>query len=178
MKWKGQNTTKATVDDEVGKRMAVTKEALKDVAACTVAYKNLGCDKPKSGADCAWACAYHSKVTDEMFGCANANATVIPPIEGTKCSVNDGARYLACESMSTMFTAVCDKTANEIEALVAKAKTEEKCKNKADGGQEFSPPNPSLTPTPSPSKTAAAGGLSPMWSLGLAACLVSAAASK
>jgi hypothetical protein len=66
-----------------------------------------------------------------------------------------------------MFTAVCDKTAAEIEALVAKMKTDGKCKNKADGGQEFSVP----------SKTAAAGGLSPMWSLGLAACLVSAAAS-
>lgn len=153
--------------------MAVTKEALKDVAACTVAYKDLGfgpslgCDKPKSGADCAWACAYHSKVTDEMFGCTNGNATT--GIKATECSVNDGARHLACESMSTMFTAVCDKTAAEIEALVANAKTDGKCKNKADGGQEFI--------TPSPSKTAAAGGLSPMWSLGLAACLVSAAAS-
>lgn len=159
--------------------MAVTKEALKDVAACTVAYKDLGfgpslgCDKPKSGADCAWACAYHSKVTDEMFGCANANATT--GIKATECSVNDGARHLACESMSTMFTAVCDKTAAEIEALVAKMKTDGKCKNKADGGQEFSAASASLTP--SPSKTAAAGGLSPMWSLGLAACLVSAAAS-
>ena len=155
--------------------MAVTKEALKDVAACTVAYKGLGCDKPKSGADCAWACAYHSKVTDEMFGCTNGNATT--GIKATECSVNDGARHLACESMSTMFTAVCDKTADEIKALVAKMKTDGKCKDKADGGQEFSAASASLTPTPSPSKTAAAGGLSPMWSLGLAACLVSAAAS-
>jgi hypothetical protein len=157
------------VDSEVQTRMDATKVALKDVAACTVAYKDLGCDKTKSGADCAWACAYHSKVTDEMFGCTNANATT--GIKDSECSVNDGARFLACESMSTMFTAVCDKTAAEIETLVAKMK----CKNKADGGQEFSPPKPSLTPT---SPTAAAGGLSPMWSLGLAACLVSAAASK
>jgi hypothetical protein len=151
--------------------MDVTKQALKDVAACTVAYKDVGCDKPKSGADCAWACAYHSKVTDEMFGCTNGNVTA--GIKATECSVNDGARHLACESMSTMFTAVCDKTTAEIVALVAKAKTDGKCKDKTDGGVEFSAASATLA---SP-QTAAAGGLSPMWSLGLAACLVSAAAS-
>jgi hypothetical protein len=53
------------------------------------------------------------------------------------------------------------------------AKTDGKCKDKTDGGVEFSAASATLA---SP-QTAAAGGLSPMWSLGLAACLVSAAAS-
>lgn len=162
----GQNTTVATVDSEVTKRMALTKEALKDVAACTVAYSTLGCDKPKSGADCAWACAYYSKEMDEFFGCNNND---------TKCNVNNGAKLLSCESMSAMFTAVCNKTAAEIEVLVAKGKSDGKCANKADGGVDFSPP--SVVPIAGVQNNAASGGLSPMWSLGIAVCLVSAAAS-
>jgi len=75
----------------------------------------------------------------------------------------------ACETWTTLMTAVCDLTAAEIKGAIASAKTNSGCKDKADGGIEFTAEGaaaPATTPAP-----AAASGSSPMWALALAACL-------
>ena len=62
------------------------------------------------------------------------------------CGAND---VEACESVSAMMTAVCNLTADEITTKVAKRKTDGYCKNKADGGKEFSPSAVAVSPTAS-----------------------------
>ena len=71
-----------------------------------------------------------------------------------------------CESVTAMMTATCTLTADEIKTFVDKYRTDRYCKNKADGGEEFSPP---VIITPSSSK-----GSSLMLALALAATLLSA----
>jgi len=78
----------------------------------------------------------------------------------------------ACESVSAMMTAVCNLTPDEIKTLVEHTHFQGWCKNKTNGGIEFSPlVTPEATPAPTLS---AASGSSPMWALALAAFLFSA----
>ena len=73
-------------------------------------------------------------------------------------------------SMTDMFTAICDKTADEITKIVADGKTAGRC---SDTGAAFSLPAKATTAAPaSTPKPASAGLLSATWALVLTAPVV------
>ena len=108
----------------------------------------------------AWACAEFYQKVYGKFDCKT----------DWVCATRDPMP--ACESVSAMMTAVCNLTPDEIKTLVEHTHFQGWCKNKTNGGIEFSPlVTPEATPAPTLS---AASGSSPMWALALAACLFSA----
>ena len=116
----------------------------------------------KDGVDNAWACGHAYALLYGEFDCK----------EDWDCSRWDKLPKPACESISAMMTAVCNITADQIQTNVDEQRRQGKCKNKTDGGVEFSP---LITPEATPAPTlSAASGSSPMWALALVACLFSA----
>lgn len=159
----GSSSTADNVDTEFTKMLS----GMKDNAAFSgrIWYGSYCGDKAgqvqvKAGVTNDWACAEFYSAVLNSFDC------------DTEWVCTDGDKVEdvpACESITEMMTATCTLTADEIKSKVDKRRTDGYCKNKADGGEEFSPPV--IVPPPPPS---AASNLSPMWALALAASLFSA----
>jgi len=92
----------------------------------TFYHSMCGFGKVKVDADIAWACASFQAEVVHTFGCH-------PDRDCTKT-----VSAWACESLSAMLTAVCTLAADEIKTTVASLKTVGSCKDKTDGGLEFS----------------------------------------
>ncbi len=103
--------------------------SLLDKTTCKELYGNVGgvpCPKVKADLDCSWACALAAVSMQQLVSCNSA----------TKCASNSPGLTLSCSSISEMFTAVCDKTTDEIKTIVAGWKAGGDC---ADDGVAFSP---------------------------------------
>ena len=130
-------TVKGTIE---GMSMSAS---LLDKTKCKETYGNMGgipCPKVKADLDCSWSCALAAISTQHLVSCNSA----------TKCSPNSPGLSLSCSSVSEMFTAVCDKTTDEIKTIVAGWKAGGDC---ADDGVAFSPfvqTSPPVQTTPAP----------------------------
>jgi hypothetical protein len=154
------NTT-AQVDAAVTASVTALNAQVKDTTTCKDYYGKNGCDKVKATADCSWACAHAAMTAQTTYGCGSA----------TVCATNNGVQLPKCSSMTDMFTAICDKTADEITKIVADGKTAGRC---SDTGAAFSLPAKATTAAPaSTPKPASAGLLSATWAMVLTAPVIS-----